>query len=62
MALVPSGVLKAALPSASALGVDTPPLKGLRLQPFRLQMGSCRNGASCGWSVFFVVASGTGGG
>jgi len=42
------------------LNYDTPPLKGLRLQPERLRMGLRRNGEPCGWSVFFVVASATG--
>jgi hypothetical protein len=26
--------------------VDTPPLQGLRMEPKRLQMGSCRNGVA----------------
>jgi hypothetical protein len=33
------------------------------MQPDRLQMGSCRNGATCGvegWSAFFAVPTGTG--
>jgi hypothetical protein len=33
---------------AHGVDYDTPPLKGLRMQPNRLQMGSCRNGVTCG--------------
>ena len=31
---------------------DTPPLKGLRSEPDRLQMGSCRNGVAWGGVCF----------
>lgn len=42
--------LKAAM-LAHGVNGDTPPLKGLRMQPDRLQMGLCRNGVTAGWTT-----------
>lgn len=38
---------------------DTPPLKGLRSEPFRFHLGSCRNNRGCVRSAIFVVPFGT---
>jgi hypothetical protein len=38
---------------------DTPPLKGLRLEPFRLHLGSFRNQSVCTYRAIFAVPSGT---
>ena len=33
--------------AAHRVNFDTPPLKGLRMEPFRFQLETCRNNAAC---------------
>lgn len=39
--------------------IDTPPLKGLRLEPFRFQLGSRRNEVAYALSRIFAIPFGT---
>ena len=45
--------------AAHRVNFDTPPLKGLRLEPFRFQTGTCRHDAGCARSAIFAVPLGT---
>jgi hypothetical protein len=45
--------------AAHRVNFDTPPLKGLRLEPFRFHLGSCGEIETCVRSANFAVPSGT---
>jgi len=45
--------------AAHRVNFDTPPLKGLRLEPFRFQLETCRNNAACAESAISAVPLGT---
>lgn len=45
--------------AAHRVNFDTPPLKGLRLEPFRFQLETCRNSTACAKSAISVVPLGT---
>jgi hypothetical protein len=45
--------------AAHRVNFDTPPLKGLRLEPFRFHWGTCGWRTACGFSAISEVPSGT---
>jgi hypothetical protein len=45
--------------AAHRVNFDTPPLKGLRLEPFRFQLETRRNNTACAKSSIFAVPFGT---
>ena len=45
--------------AAHRVNFDTPPLKGLRMEPFRFQLETCRNNAACAENSIFAVPFGT---
>ena len=44
--------------AAHRVNFDTPPLKGLRMEPFRFHLETCRNNAACAEKSIFAVPRG----